>query len=586
VDNPTAFVSYAQSSRRWQERVLLFTKVLRVSGGVDAELDLFHGSDHRQWTTFGSELIETCDFTLIAIDAAYKRRWLGKEKTGVGAGVGREAAAIRAIFDRDQDEFVRRVKIVLLPGTSKRDIPDDLLGVCEWFKVPTFDRAGLEQLLRSILGKPEFLKPPLGDIPELPPRAIENLQRDASAGAPDVHEPEATLRNRLSRVKAALKRGGGSSAKPRSYPAASSGTDELRRERDALEVSLDALEQTHAKGLRSEGGNAKRHRQRLRWAVWGSLGRTARALLVTGALIVAGLALGLGAVASDAPEPERIEGVASGGLKLQRPADWSSRDDVAVPGLGIAKPINLEQTSDPVGGRLSISAGLSTAAGRTLLSRTYRRQLDDRIRRAAVSLGSLQAYRYTGLATPGAGAPLAVFVAPTSRGVATLACRMPPSEAGLAFQLCARVASTMRLRTGRAYRLGPSASLVKALRKRLPRLVERRATARQKLDGGADADEQAAAAVDLADAFRDSARSLASVRVSPESAPALAAVLDALRHTRDSYKELAVAARQEDTAEYGLVATAVERAERAVNVRLRALRELGYRVSGSASISQ
>lgn len=91
---PTAFVSYAQSGD-WQKTVLQFTAALRRVGGVDAELDLFHSSDHRQWTTFGPNLIDKSDFTLVAVDAAYKRRWEGDEVEGVGAGAAREAAAIR-----------------------------------------------------------------------------------------------------------------------------------------------------------------------------------------------------------------------------------------------------------------------------------------------------------------------------------------------------------------------------------------------------------------------------------------------------------------------------------------------------------
>lgn len=66
---PTAFVSYAQGSDAWQKTVLQFTTALRSIGGIEAELDLFHGSDHRQWTTFGPNLIDKSDFTLVAVDA-------------------------------------------------------------------------------------------------------------------------------------------------------------------------------------------------------------------------------------------------------------------------------------------------------------------------------------------------------------------------------------------------------------------------------------------------------------------------------------------------------------------------------------
>ncbi len=245
----TAFVSYAQTSKRWQQEVLRFTTALRTLGGIDAELDLFHTADHQQWTTFGATLIADSDFTLIAVDGAYRRRWLGEEKKGIGAGAAREAAVVKSIFEKDQTDFVRRVKVVILPSADLSDIPDELRGVCEFFEIKTFDRAGLEDLLRSLWGKPAFPKPPLGEIPTLPPKAVEHLERDSSTEIPRQkigHEEglspvesdtkdETSLRSQLSRVDKQL----------------ADSEDEiekewLMRERTALEVSLRALSEAHA----------------------------------------------------------------------------------------------------------------------------------------------------------------------------------------------------------------------------------------------------------------------------------------------------------------------------------------------------
>ncbi len=160
--------------------VLRFATGLRTLGGVDAELDLFHGTSHENWNSFGPTHISTSDFVLIAIDETYGRRWSFQETPGVGAGAARESAAIKAIFDRDQQEFLRRVKVVVLPGASAADIPDDLRGVAERFVVPSFDEAGLEPLLRTIWGRPAFPKPPLGEIPALPPRALADIESGRS----------------------------------------------------------------------------------------------------------------------------------------------------------------------------------------------------------------------------------------------------------------------------------------------------------------------------------------------------------------------------------------------------------------------
>ncbi len=245
-------MSYAQTSDDWQRTVLQFTVALRTIGGIDAELDLFHTADHQQWSTFGPKQIEDSQFILIAVDATYRLRWEGKEKPGIGAGVSREAAAIKAIFDRDQQEALRRIKVVVLPGATEDDIPADLFGFNERFVLGTFDRAELDPLLRSLWGKPIYEKPPLGPIPALPALSIaevEQSMRTASAGSHERSSAErdehkdasavdaddaATLALRLDQVTEELRElgvtdaGGGRHA-------------ELERERAALEASIDAL---------------------------------------------------------------------------------------------------------------------------------------------------------------------------------------------------------------------------------------------------------------------------------------------------------------------------------------------------------
>lgn len=62
---PTAFISYAQGAQEWQRDVLRLTTGLRQIGGVEAEMDLYHASDHQQWTTFGPRLMESSDFVLV-----------------------------------------------------------------------------------------------------------------------------------------------------------------------------------------------------------------------------------------------------------------------------------------------------------------------------------------------------------------------------------------------------------------------------------------------------------------------------------------------------------------------------------------
>ena len=261
---PTAFVSYAQSGD-WQKTVLQFTTALRRVGGIDAELDLFHSSDHRQWTTFGPNLIGESDFTLVTVDAAYKRRWKGEEVEGVGAGAAREAAAIKAIFERSQTEALQRVKVILLPGSSEDDIPDDLFGFSERFPISAFDSDGLEKLLRSLWGKPAYPKPALGPIPVLPPLAIAELQDQDSQDANEPRGPAGgadaskiderdrdTLTRRLDEVDEALQ-GKKAQAQPGEESAA---TEDLEREVVTLRTSLEALTDAQASVTSADQGEA------------------------------------------------------------------------------------------------------------------------------------------------------------------------------------------------------------------------------------------------------------------------------------------------------------------------------------------
>jgi serine/threonine protein kinase len=321
-------------------------------------------------------------------------------------------------------------------------------------------------------------------------------------------------------------------------------------------------------------------------AVFGArLPRDPKRVVLTGvssAVVLGLLGLGLGGATKSTSQlrPTRL---ATGGLELSMPSDWvESRGRPVVSGLGVSEPVSLRSPLEPAGEQLAISAGLSGASGASLLPPAYRAQLNDDTRRVPVALGSLRAYRY-GLETPRAKLPVTIFVAPTTRGVAILACRMPGrGDERAPARLCSRVASTLVLRTGASYPLGPSVAFEKALRLRFAKLTRRRAADRESLARADGAEAQASAAGDIADAFRTAAKGLASPRLSPEISPARTRLVAALRLTRDAYEDLAVAARREDQARYVAAAAAVDAAEEAVGSGLGDLRALGYRTVGSA----
>lgn len=264
------------------------------------------------------------------------------------------------------------------------------------------------------------------------------------------------------------------------------------------------------------------------------------------------------------------------GLEVKGPPTWQRGTRPEIGGLELSAPVSLEPGPDAEEGSAPAVAGLSAAEGPTLLPVAYRSQINEDTRRTAVGLGPLQAYRYDDLKTPGTGRPVTIYAAPTSRGVATVACLDAGQGDGAAARQCARIAGTLRLSEGKAFPLGPSPALAAALRKQLSRLTERRRKAMKQMDEATGSGDQAAAAASLADAFRDAARGLAPVQVSPESALAKKRLLAALRAGRGAYESLEIAARKENQARYEVAAAAAKQAEVALGRRLEAMESLGY----------
>ena len=166
---PTAVISWAHGDDGWQAMIAEFAHSLREFG-IDVDIDLWHLHDASvDWSTYGPQAIQEREFVLIPVNAAYKDRWEGKAKPGTGAGAAREANTLKGLFDRDQQSFRRKVKIILLPGASVDDIPAELQSSGQRFTVASLDKAGLEDLLRTLTGQPAYVPPPLGTLPVFPP---------------------------------------------------------------------------------------------------------------------------------------------------------------------------------------------------------------------------------------------------------------------------------------------------------------------------------------------------------------------------------------------------------------------------------
>lgn len=201
-ESPTAFISWAHSHRSWdderaaawRDRVQLFAAALDASG-IRPALDLYSLHDPAvDWARYGTTAIRHNDYVLIAISAAYRERWEGSNPPTEGAGAAREINALMGMFDRDQQEFRRKVKIVVLPGGTVNDIPDELRSGVQRFELNDLSAASLEPLVRTLTNRPMYVLgreepvPPEGALdprdagelePSTPPDELVRLLREA-----------------------------------------------------------------------------------------------------------------------------------------------------------------------------------------------------------------------------------------------------------------------------------------------------------------------------------------------------------------------------------------------------------------------
>ena len=115
--------------------------------------------------------------------------------------------------------------------------------------------------------------------------------------------------------------------------------------------------------------------------------------------------------------------VATGGsLEMNFPGTWrQTPDPPAIPGLELRNPIALAPRDGPKGAGLG--AGMTDATGPELLPASFLSTLEEAPPRDdAVKLGDIEAYRYQDLEPEGYDKSLTLYVAPTTDGVATVAC--------------------------------------------------------------------------------------------------------------------------------------------------------------------
>ena len=182
-----------------------------------------------------------------------------------------------------------------------------------------------------------------------------------------------------------------------------------------------------------------------------------------------------------------------------------------------------------------------------------------------MKLGDLDVYRYRDLRPQGFDGRVTMYVAPTTGGVATIACTTRAADAASFLPSCERVAGGVKLIGGaEAYPLGGDPDYTAKLEATIRRLNVARKRDLTQLRKAKRPAGQAAAATALASDYRRAARTLGRLPVSPALVDANEAVRSALARTEAAYERLAAAARRGRGGAYDSARKDVAAGDRAV----------------------
>ncbi|MCZ4076558.1 hypothetical protein O1W68_01255 [Rhodococcus sp. H36-A4] len=233
----TAFVSWAHAASSWKEsevqewerRVATFTTTLRQSGGIDADVDLYHFSDEEiDWGRYGPGKIATSEYVLVVVSTPWADRWSGKNKPTEGAGAVGEADALHGEFAKHQSEWQRKVKLVMFPGISDSTVPSDLSRLQRFYVDPD-DLDSYDGLFRTLTSQPLYIPAPLNSPPTLPPAVLSAAKTTSGGRTRKSTSDRELLRAELTEINERY---------------ASAGPDlrtRLNHQRTAIQSVLDAL---------------------------------------------------------------------------------------------------------------------------------------------------------------------------------------------------------------------------------------------------------------------------------------------------------------------------------------------------------
>jgi serine/threonine protein kinase len=408
------------------------------------------------------------------------------------------------------------------------------------------------------------IRPPESQVPTRQAPAEDGAPEDLEAETLALHDQEGTTFPAPGPTEATLRETG-----PGPSPPAAPAQSRTAARPESPEVTVASPPDLTAPARTAERPADERPRgappTRAPWPVL--LGAAAALLL---AIVAAGFLIGRasGGDSEDEAAPVASNANAAGALRLRYPEGWQpAQDPRGIPGLPIRTPIAIQETGGRPGN--SLVAGMTGASGPTLLPDGFLGRLDQPpARDDAVELGGLAMYRYRDLQPEGFDGPLTLYVAPTTSGVATVAC----AGAATFMPECEEVAGGLELIRGEAYPLGADKSYLTKLDKTLGRLNSARSRQVRDLRDAKTQAGQAKAARALADSYRRARRSLEGVSVSPAVRSAGNSVRASLARTEAAYGRLAAAARNGNSQAYSAARKAVRGGEAALERALRQVR--------------
>jgi hypothetical protein len=286
---------------------------------------------------------------------------------------------------------------------------------------------------------------------------------------------------------------------------------------------------------------------------------------------IAGLLIGKGSGGSDESQAAAENVNTAGAIELSYPDGWQRTDSPPeIPGLRLQSPIALAQSG---GSGDALQAGTTRATGPSLLPGAFLKSLGEAPPRDdAVRLGELDAYRYQNLRPEGSDGPLTLYVAPTTAGVATVACSATAASAETFLPECEDVAGGLKLVQGEALALGADKDYLAKLDSAMERLNSDRESGSKALRNAKSRSGQAKAAAPLTKAYGRARRSLRGDPVSPAVRDAAASVQAALAKTQAAYGRLGAAARGGNERAYAAARDDVRKGEAALKAALRQVR--------------